>query len=123
MKKIIVTGHTGFIGSHLINYLQQKKYQVIGISRNKLQKTNFNQIKMDINKINEKKIPGKIFAVIHCAGITDVQYCQNNPDKCFESNVRGTQKMLEFSRSKKCKFIYLSSSQVYGKPKTSPINN
>ena len=104
MKKVIVTGHTGFIGSYVINYLQQKKYHVIGISRNKLQNSNFNQFKIDIDKINEKKISGKIFGVIHCAGITDVQYCHDNPDKYFKSNLSSTQKMLEFSRRKKCKF-------------------
>ena len=60
MKKIIVTGGSGFIGSNLINFLIKKKYFVINLdkltySSNKLgssyrNKKNYKFIKLDINK-------------------------------------------------------------------------
>ena len=55
------------------------------------------------------------------AAITDVLWCQNNPVKCFDSNVGITQKLLEVARIKDCKFVYLSTSHVYGHPIHNPI--
>ena len=65
MKKIIVTGGSGFIGSNLVNYLVKKKYFVINIDKltyssnnypNKnLSKKNFKFFKIDINKKKIKK--------------------------------------------------------------------
>ena len=64
MKKIIVTGGSGFIGSNLVDYLIEKKYFVINIDKltyssntfqkNKLSKKNYKFFKLDIN--NKKKI-------------------------------------------------------------------
>ncbi len=121
LRRVIVTGHTGFLGSHISKYLNEKKYQIVGISRKKNPHLDFNQFNTDINKINKVSIPGVFFGIIHCAGITDIQFCQDNPKECFEANLSGTIKMLEFARKKNCKFIFLSTSHVYGRPQKLPI--
>lgn len=59
--------------------------------------------------------------IVHLAAITDVEVCQKNPTKCFDINFNGTQKILEMARKKDCKFVYLSTSHVYGVPKKIPI--
>ena len=118
LKKIVVTGHDGFVGSHLIKFLQSKNYDVIGISKKIKKEQKIRQIKKDISKITDKDVKGSIFAIIHTAGITNFQYCQEHPTECFETNIIGTLRMLEIAKEKKCKFVYLSSSHVYGKPQT-----
>jgi UDP-glucose 4-epimerase len=120
LRKIIVTGHTGFLGSHISKYFKDKKYQIVGISRKKESNLDFKQYKIDITK-NKVPVSLKKFDVIHCAGITDIQYCQDNPKECFEINLLGTIKMLEFARKNNSKFIFLSTSHVYGMPQKLPI--
>ncbi len=121
MKEIIVTGHNGFVGSHLVKFYQSKNYDVVGISKKSEKELKIKQIKKDIRKITSKDIKGDVFAIIHTAGITNYQYCQNHPSECFETNILGTLRMLEIAKEKKCKFIFLSSSHVYEKPQTIPI--
>jgi len=119
LEKIIVTGHNGFIGSHLIQNLQNK-FHIIGISEQINKKFPIKQIKKDIKKITPKDIPKDIFCIIHLAALTDVTICEKNPRKCFETNVLGTLNMLEIARKINSKLIYLSTSHVYGKPQKKP---
>ena len=120
MKKILVTGHTGFIGSHLVELLK-KNYEIIGLSRNAPKNPDIVQIKGDIRKITSKKIPKNLESIIHMAAMTDVLYCHNNPVECFDVNVNGTQNMLEIAKKTKTKFFYISTHHVYGKPSSLPV--
>ncbi|MGI0026213.1 MAG: NAD-dependent epimerase/dehydratase family protein [Nitrosopumilaceae archaeon] len=119
MKKILITGHTGFLGTHLANKLM-KQYYVLGISKNST-RLPIKQIRKDIVKITADEVPNDVYCIIHLAAITDVEYCQNNPAKCFQINAQGTQNMLEIARKINSKFLYLSTSHVYGHPKQLPI--
>lgn len=119
MKTVLITGHNGFIGSHLVDKLK-KKYNLIGISNNDLP-SSITNIKKDIRKISVKDFPKKIDYIIHLAAITDVAYCQRNPQKSFEINCDGTKKILEVARNLGSKFVYLSTSHVYGNPQKLPI--
>ncbi|MDE1844241.1 MAG: GDP-mannose 4,6-dehydratase [Thaumarchaeota archaeon] len=121
MNNILITGYGGFIGSHLVNKLSRKS-NIVGVS-NKIIRNPYVKkcIKKDIRSISVSDVKEDIHDVVHLAAITDVQYCQLNPGICFEVNVMGTQKMLEFARKKDSKFIYVSTSHVYGIPKLIPI--
>ena len=66
-------------------------------------------IKKDVRKLNLNDLPSNFDCIIHLAGFTDVQYCQQNPSKCFDVNVKGTQNMLEMARQKKSKFIFFDT--------------
>jgi len=120
LKKILVTGFNGFIGSNLVESLQ-KKYRIVGLSNQLKNKFKIQQIRGDVRKITIDKIPDDIFCIIHLAALTDVRYCEHNPTKCFDVNFNGTQNMIEIARKTKSKFILLSTSHVYGKPQTLPI--
>jgi GDP-4-dehydro-6-deoxy-D-mannose reductase len=119
LEKILITGHSGFLGQALIKSLKQK-YELIGISR-KIFDSDIVNIKKDIRKININDIPKNVSCIIHLAGLTDVYYCQENSSKCFDVNVGGTQNMLEIAKQRKSKFIFISSSHIYGNPKKLPI--
>ena len=120
MKRILITGATGFIGTHLIPELI-KNHKIVGISKNKIKPSkNFTSYNVDIT--DEKlKIKNKYTDIIHMAAYSDVTYCNLNPTKCYELNVKSTQKMLEIARKNDSNFIFLSSSHVYGNPIKQPI--
>ncbi len=121
-KKILITGSQGFIGSHILRYLLPKN-KIIGVNimlDKKVQ--NYLPFKKDILKLSSSDVSGKLNAIIHLAAITDVNFCNKNPQKSFETNVLGTQNILEIARKKNCKFVFLSTNHVYGKPQKLPIN-
>ena len=120
-KKILITGSQGFIGSHLVCELATKN-SIIGLnSILDKRKKNYTPIKKDIVKITPNEISGNLDGVIHLAAVTDVDYCNKNPRKCFTTNVLGTQNALDVARKKDCKFVFLSTAHVYGAPKKLPI--
>jgi len=120
LKKILITGATGFIGTHLIPELI-KNHKIVGISKNKIKSSkNFTSSNVDITNEN-LKIKNKYTNIIHMAAYSDVTYCNLNPIKCYELNVKATQKMLEIARKNDSNFIFLSSSHVYGNSEKQPI--
>ena len=118
-----MTGSSGFIGSYLVPQLLKQNYKVFGISKRK-QKSfkNFISHSMDISKITNSKLQNNFSKIIHMAALSDVDYCNLNPSKCYEINVNGTQKMLEIARKNDAEFIFLSSSHIYGNSKNLPLS-
>ena len=126
MKKCIVTGGAGFIGSHLVDLLLRKNYKVIvvdNLSGGRLDnlrhhKKNKKLVlkKIDINKINKNnKIFNNIDYIFHLAGIGDIVPSIEDPSKYMMTNIQGTVNVLEAARYFKVKkFIYAASSSCYG---------
>ena len=119
MKKILITGSSGFIGKNLVESLLSE-YEITGLSKQQ-KSSKSNHIIKDISKITSKDFKN-IFCIIHLAAITDLKVCKDFPDQCITTNVLGTQKILESARKNNCKVIYASTSHVYGIPKKLPIN-
>ena len=120
MKTVLVTGFNGFFGSNLIPELE-KKFNIIGISRSKYSGVKIKQITCDISKISKINPKEKISTIIHLAALTDVNFCQNNPEKAFINNIQGTREILEFARRKDSNVIFVSTAHVFGKIKKNPI--
>lgn len=112
MKKILISGHSGFVGTNLLNFLDE--YDLTGISNVNIKSSKIPQIKKDIRFITSEDVPRNLDCIIHLAAMTDVKLCQDNPKLCYEINVLGTQNLLEIARTQKIKFIFLSTSHVYG---------
>ena len=131
MKKIIVTGGLGFIGSNLIGLLLKKNYFVINIDKVSYSSSfynvkefknskNYKFIKCDIKDKELKKIilkykPNIIF---NLAAETHVDRSIDNPKNFIDSNILGVYNLLEcfrgFSKKNKTKLIHISTDEVYG---------
>ena len=119
MKKIIVTGGSGFIGTNLVDYLISKKYFVINLDKltyasNKYMnilrtKKNYKLIKVDI--VNKKRIiqvikKYKPKVIFNLAAETHVDRSIDGPSNFIHTNINGTFGLLESLRHLKKKKYY-----------------
>ena len=131
MKKIIVTGGLGFIGSNLIDLLLKKNYFVINIDKATYSSNHYNVkefknsknykfIKLDIKN---KKFKNILFTyrphgIFNLAAETHVDRSIDNPDSFIQSNIVGVYNLLEnfksYSKTNKSKLIHISTDEVYG---------
>lgn len=117
--KYIITGGLGFIGSHLIERLKEKK--IINIDNCYSSINNLEYIKDDIRNKNIEKYFDEDDIVIHLAAISSLPECQNDPELAYDINVKGTVNILEIARKKKIKkIIFASTSAVYENTKNFP---
>ena len=140
VKKILVTGGSGFIGSNLVNHLLQKKYKVINLDKLSYSSTpdkfkkfthnpNYKFIKVDL--INKKKIH-KIFLkhkpdiIFNLAAQTHVDRSIDSPLSFVKNNIESTLNLLEVLKNfklknkKKIKLIHISTDEVYGNVSNKP---
>ncbi len=132
MKKIIVTGGNGFIGSNLVRFLLNRKYYVINIDYNKysngsyllrdLSNKNYKFYKLDINSKNILRIFSKYkpIGIFNLAAETHVDRSIDSPRDFISSNILGTFNILEQIRKYKKKFnknirlVHVSTDEVFG---------
>jgi len=128
MKKIGITGGSGFIGHQIISLLLEKKYKVkscdLAKPKNFLLKNKNFQFKK-INLFDEKKLStffSDVDCVIHLAAYLGVLNTEKNPLECLDTNILGTKSILNvILKNKIKKFIFSSSSEVYGDQDKFPI--
>ena len=139
-KTYLVTGAAGFIGFHLSSKILSKGFRVIGVdnlnnyydtrlkkSRTQIlkKKRNFTFKKVDIKNYNSLEIIFRKFkfdAVIHLAAQAGVRYSLVNPKSYIDNNIKGFFNILDVSKNYKVKkFIYASTSSIYGIQKKYPL--
>jgi len=136
--KILVTGGSGYIGSHTVLELYKAGHEVVVIdnlsnsSRKSLQRVShilgigeipFYEVDIrDKARLNEVMKHHKFDACIHFAGLKAVGESVAKPLEYYENNINGTLVLLEVLRENKCKnIIFSSSATVYGNPAFVPI--
>ena len=115
-KNILVTGGCGFIGSHIVDCLIKKKFNVTILDLISPKRKGVKFIKGSIlNKPLVEKSLKNIDFVFHLAAVSDVNKVKNIPSKTIETNIIGTTNLLEAARKKNIKkFIFASSYYSYG---------
>lgn len=123
--RLLITGATGFIGSHLSAKLALANNEIICLGRNfeknfaqNFHNSKFQLIECDITDwndlVNKLKTIGNVDCVFHLAGKT-AQKNISEPQIYFDNNFTGTLNILEWCRQNNVKkFVYSSSIAVYG---------
>ena len=136
MKKILITGAEGFIGSHLTERLVKLGYDVKAFTLY----NSFNskgwldycdkEIKKEIEILTGdirdqgsiKTATNNCKIIIHLAALIGIPYSYYSPQSYVETNIKGTQNVLEAAKDLKVeKIIHTSTSEVYGTAKFVPI--
>ena len=126
MKKVLVTGGAGFVGSFLCDRLIDEGHEVIAIdnfftgSKENLSQlsdeTNFELIRHDI----VKPILLEVDWIFNLACPASPIHYQYNPVKTVKTNVMGTLNMLGLAKRVKARILQASTSEVYGDPQAHP---
>ena len=135
--KILVTGGTGYIGSHTVVELIEQNHEVIiidNLSNSKIEvldsieKITGKRPEFYKGNVQNKRLLTKIFkenkidAVIHFAGLKAVGESVAKPIEYYHNNITGTLILLKLMKKYNCKkIVFSSSATVYGNPEELPI--
>ena len=110
-KNALVTGGSGFIGSHVVDSLIKKKYNVIVFDLNSPKRKDVEFIKGSIlDKTLIRHSLKNINFVFHLAAVSDINKVKTIPIKTIETNVLGTTYLLEALKKNDIKRFIFSSS-------------
>lgn len=129
MKKIVITGGAGFIGTNVAHYLIANGHQVVivddlsgGKRENVPAAATFHEFSiLDIETL--KEVCQGASHIIHLAALPRVQFSIQHPRETHEVNVTGTLSVLEAARAAGVKrVVYAASSSAYGDQETLPLS-
>ena len=125
MKKVLVTGYNGFIGSLLVKLLKEKGYSVVGLDTtyfgpecelfHRDTEGGIEVIRKDMRQLSETDVEG-IDAVCHLAALSNDTLGKIDPELTYDINYRASVELARLSRRAGVpRFIYSSSCSLYGK--------
>jgi len=116
MRRILVTGGEGLLGTRLCSFLS-KKYDVVSADINMpKEKRNYKVIKLDITdkgQIEKNMLELIPDVVVHAAALTDVDFCELNHKKADQINVDGTKNIVEACKKINAKLLFISTDFVF----------
>jgi len=115
-NKILVTGHCGLVGRHIVPLLKDHGYLVTGMD--------ITDESGDICNISDiQRAMSGCSGVIHLAAVSRVIWGEQNPTKCWHTNAVASEQLLKAALESKTRpwVIVASSREVYGEPFTSPV--
>ena len=115
MKKIWITGAEGHIGTALIDLLEGVEYQLLPTDINEVDITKIDEVTQFVH-VNRPDV------VINCAGLTDVQECENNVDEAYRVNAIGVRNVALAANEVNAKVIQISTDDVFDKESRIPYN-
>jgi dTDP-4-dehydrorhamnose reductase len=115
--KILVTGASGLLGANLVLQLQQQNQEVVAIyRRHRLEGPGVKSVQADLtNPIVVEDLLQQFRPnwIIHCAAITNVDWCQANPADAARAHVEMSRGLAVGARKLKARLIYISTDSVF----------
>ena len=125
-KRILVTGGSGFVGSHLVDRLMMQGHRVIvvdnlftGRARNVVQWSGHPNFQLIIHDVVEP-IMLEVDQIYHLACPASPPHYQYNPIKTIKTSTEGTLNMLGLAKRVQARILLTSTSEVYGDPEVHP---
>ena len=115
MKKIWITGAEGHIGTALLDLLEVVEYQLLPTDIEEVDITKIDEVTQFVH-VNRPDV------VINCAGLTDVQECENNVDEAYRVNAIGVRNVALAANEVNAKVIQISTDDVFDKESRVPYN-
>lgn len=115
MKKIWITGAEGHIGTALLDLLEGVEYQLMPTDIEEVDITKIDEVTQFVH-VNRPDV------VINCAGLTDVQECENNVDEAYRVNAIGVRNVALAANEVNAKVIQISTDDVFDKESRVPYN-
>lgn len=114
MKKILITGSSGFLGSRLALFLKER-YELLLPSHDELNVSREEAVRAYL----EENRPDIVF---HCAALSNTGYCEQHPEESHRVNVQGSVRIAKACKLTGARLVFMSSDQVYnGIPLPGPL--
>lgn len=114
MKRILLTGSTGFLGNRLA-FFYKDKFELLLPAHSELNVSREEAVMAYMEEWNPD-------VVLHCAALSNTWYCEQHPEESHRVNVQGTVKLAKACKHTGAKLIFMSSDQVYnGTPMLGPL--
>lgn len=113
--KILITGAKGMLGSNLCILYHEKNHNIISTGKNKPDFNFCKNYEMDITKKSDTKLieNEKPDLVINCAAITNMEFCEENPEETEKINSIGVKNLAEICKKNNIYFIHISTDAVF----------
>ena len=112
--RVAITGGTGILGGSIISFCESKGISFISFTRNEF---GFPGLK---DVINDKLLKFNADILIHCAASTNLELCETKYTDCYKVNYHLTEILVTICNKLNIKFIFISSTGIYGTEKVEP---
>ncbi len=116
MKKIFITGASGFLGGHVYHQAREKWQVLAGYNSNKSAGRGEDWIQLDLTDAKRVRAALKAFrpdVIIHCAANSNLDECEKSPDMASAINVKSAEYLISSANDLGSRLIFVSSDIVF----------